>query len=521
VQTLQSNRLGSRKREDHLSKDGKWRSFPKVPHLLQYVSSGNYFGKVKIKRKTIRQSLETTVWSTAQLKLNDFLKEQRENRNKVEPPKFSEAVELFKRELEHDTTLKPQSKKYRLWCLGKLKKTWPELWDLRLGEITPQACKEWASKLIKEIACHYYNNTLGTLKQVLQTGIKAHKANGGGTLESPAAEIKKTRIKQKELRLPEPSQFKDLVANIRKRSGGWGPRDGDLVEFLAYGGMRIKSEAVWVTGEDIDWPRKEIIVRGDPVTATKNSETRRVPILPDMENLLNRMKEKLGSFGKEPILQVGKCNEALARACKEIGIPMSNHGKQPYRLLVKSSTGFVAVKNNSNKVEIYPADGRGKIVIPVAERIVLWPCIQEGRTHKDREPETVGEIVKLDCSNNNLTAIGGFELQSLKELNCSYNLLQNLMVFRPSGSLWRGARDIEFLDCSHNMILNLDLSECSHLQRVDCSHNQLRSIRLGKNLKRLKSLDCSKNYLPLIDLAGLVALQSLNAIDNSIGPETP
>jgi hypothetical protein len=72
------------------------------------------------------------------------------------------------RKLEHDTTIKPQSKKYRLWCLGKRQKTWPELWGLRLNEITPQACKEWSSKLIKEIACHYYNNTLGTLKQVLQ-----------------------------------------------------------------------------------------------------------------------------------------------------------------------------------------------------------------------------------------------------------------------------------------------------------------------------------------------------------------
>ena len=268
---------------------------------------------------------QTDVWSTAQLRLNDFLKERRENRNKVDPPKFSKAVELFKQELQHDTTLKPQSKKYRLWCLGKLQKTWPELWDLRLDEITPQACKEWSAKLIKEIACHYYYNTLGTLKQVLQVGIKGHKANGGGALESPAAEIKKTRVKRKELRLSEPSQFKELIANIRRRSGGWGPRDGDLVEFLAYSGLRTKSEAVWVTGEDIDWTRKEIIVRGDPVTATKNSETRRVPILPDMDNLLLRMKKQLGSFGKEPILQVGNCNEALARACREIGISKLTH----------------------------------------------------------------------------------------------------------------------------------------------------------------------------------------------------
>jgi integrase len=89
--------------------------------------------------------------------------------------------------------------------------------------------------------------------------------------------------------------------------------------------MRINSEAVWVTGEDIDWTRKEIIVRGDPVTATKNSETRRVPILPDMENLLARMRERLGSFDKGPVLKVGRCNEALARACQEIGISKLTH----------------------------------------------------------------------------------------------------------------------------------------------------------------------------------------------------
>lgn len=308
-----------------MSKDGKWRSFPKVPHLLQYVISGNYFGKVKINGKTIRKSLQTTVWSTAQLRLNDFLKEQRENRNKVDAPKFSETVETFKRELEHDTTIKPRSKEYRLLCLAKIEESWPELWNLRLDEITQSSCKEWTAGLNGKIASHYFNNTIGTLRQVIDLGIKEHQKNGGAKLENPASELKRVKIKQKNLQLPEPSQFKDLVTNIRTKSGGWGQRAADLVEFLSYGGMRIKSEAVWVTGEDVDWKRKEIVVRGDPVTATKNSEIRRVPILPDMENLLHRMKERLGEFGKEPILQVSECGLALARACKEIGIPKLTH----------------------------------------------------------------------------------------------------------------------------------------------------------------------------------------------------
>jgi integrase len=99
----------------------------------------------------------------------------------------------------------------------------------------------------------------------------------------------------------------------------------DLIEFLAYSGLRIRSEALWVTWGDIDWTRKEIIVRGDPVTATKNSEMRRVPLIPNMEGLLMRLKAGLGTVDKERILQVNRGLESLARACKEVGIPRLTH----------------------------------------------------------------------------------------------------------------------------------------------------------------------------------------------------
>jgi len=78
-----------RKREEHLSSDGKWRSFPKVPHLLQYASNGNYYGRIKVGGKIIRETLDTDVWTTAKLRLTDFLKKHGEARPTVEPPKFS------------------------------------------------------------------------------------------------------------------------------------------------------------------------------------------------------------------------------------------------------------------------------------------------------------------------------------------------------------------------------------------------------------------------------------------------
>ena len=109
-----------RKREENLSKDGKWRSFPKVPHLLQYVSNGNYYGRIKMGGKLIRESLQTTVWTTAKLRLTDFLKTNQETRHRIDPPQFSEAVELFKIEIDRDTTIKRRSKEYRHRCLNKI-----------------------------------------------------------------------------------------------------------------------------------------------------------------------------------------------------------------------------------------------------------------------------------------------------------------------------------------------------------------------------------------------------------------
>jgi hypothetical protein len=56
VETIRDIPQNSRKREEHISPDGKWRSFPKVPNLLQYVNSGNYYGRIKVGRKLIRES---------------------------------------------------------------------------------------------------------------------------------------------------------------------------------------------------------------------------------------------------------------------------------------------------------------------------------------------------------------------------------------------------------------------------------------------------------------------------------
>ena len=108
-------------RQPNLSPDGKWRSFPKVPNLLQYVNTGAFYGRVKVDGKPYRESLETKVFSVAKLKPVDFLKEKTRKRRQVGASiTFTEARTLYEQDLENDHALSENSKRYRRYCIQKL-----------------------------------------------------------------------------------------------------------------------------------------------------------------------------------------------------------------------------------------------------------------------------------------------------------------------------------------------------------------------------------------------------------------
>jgi len=127
--------------------------------------------------KVIRRPLRTTTFSTAKLKLLDFLREQKQPVQSVgETMTFRAARDLFQRRLEDDPAIKPASQEYRLLCLGKLTSTWPCLDERKVDEIAPDDCRQWAAKL--RLSGHYFNNTIGTLRQILDVAVREHKARG-------------------------------------------------------------------------------------------------------------------------------------------------------------------------------------------------------------------------------------------------------------------------------------------------------------------------------------------------------
>lgn len=294
-------------------------------NLVRYKSSDIYFARLRLKGKLIRRSLKTAQLSVAKLRLADLEKEERqraEHQTAVMDGvmEFGDALALYRQRLAGDASLKPRSKTYREERIAALLKSWRGLERTDVRKISKSDCLGWAADYGKKAAPSNFNNTVGTLRLILEIAVEA-----GARYDNPARFIKRLRVLPKKLQLPSKGQFLALVEAIEKADGGWNHHCADLVRFLAYGGFR-KGEAAAVTWNDCDFNKGEIVVRGDAETGTKNWSIRRVPMIPEMRQLLKRLREKRPEeFASASVMQVRECQGAINAASKKVGIPRFTH----------------------------------------------------------------------------------------------------------------------------------------------------------------------------------------------------
>lgn len=306
-------------------KESRWQKTP-VANLVRHVPSDTYYARIRVRGKLIWKSLKTDRISVAKLRLGDFHKEERQRaathtavaRGKMT---FGAALETYRERLKGDYALKDRSKTYRQERITALLKSWPDLEQTDVSHISKTDCLAWATRFGQKASPSAFNNTVGTLRLILDVALEA-----GARYDNPATHIKRKKIRQKLLHLPSQSQFSQLVKAVRDSDGGWGDRCGDLVEFLAYSGCR-KGEAARVEGRHCDFEKGEITVLGDPVTGTKNWEIRRVPMIPEMHQLLERIRGERGEmeFGANPVMPIHECQGAINTACKKLGIARFTH----------------------------------------------------------------------------------------------------------------------------------------------------------------------------------------------------
>jgi integrase len=312
--TAGADSIPKTQRDPHLSTDGKWRSFPKVPNLLQYVISGTYYARCKVSGKPIRASLDTDVFTVAKTRLPDKIKELR--KPKVEVGTFAEGQLLFEQQTKCDHTLAELSKVYRLRCVNSLLRSWPGLDSLKASAITEADCRAWAARYAEKYAGQFFNNTLNVFRQVLTLA-------GLGRDNNPAFKIKRLGIRPKMLELPTSDEFERLLQVIETSGAAQAKDCADLVRFLSFTGCRVAEmkQACW---RDVDWQRNEITIHCVKRRATSNaSATRIVPLIPALKQLLQRLRQDQQPADR--ICNVAECQGALTRGCKLVGCSRLTH----------------------------------------------------------------------------------------------------------------------------------------------------------------------------------------------------
>lgn len=296
-----------------------------VANLYYYAPTGTYYARPRIKGKVKVKCLKTDKLSVAKQRLADFLKEEHRKAEVMENANsgkltFGNAAETFKSRLEAAKNLKPRSKAYRLERLKALLASWPNLESCDIGKIRKHDCQEWAKRFGADSSATAFNNTVGTLRMILDIGIEF-----GACYDNPAKAIGKHRVRAKQLELPSQTKFAELLKHIESIRVGRTKSCADLIRFLAYGGFR-KGEAERVTWADCDFEKELIRVRGDAVTGTKNWEVRNVPMIPEMKTLLEKLRASRPEAKlTDGVMLVAECQGALNSGCKAVGVKRITH----------------------------------------------------------------------------------------------------------------------------------------------------------------------------------------------------
>ena len=296
-----------------------------VQNLIRYRPSGTYFARFKVGGKLIRQSLNTLVFSVAKQRLPDKIREYRSRHESVKAfahgkMTVRDAVEAYLRKVRASASLKPRSKDYREMMVAFIGRSWPALLEMDVRKVSDRDCENWLMRYQQQYAPSVVNNSIGTLRAAFNEAIST-----GARFNNPAAGLSRVKVRQKRLALPSRDEFLRFVKEIRNAGARQSKDCANLVCFLAYSGLRI-GEAKHVTWVDVNFGRHQLHVRGDPQTATKNGETRFVPMIPELDRMLTELRtERPNEPPTATVMRVFECQNSMTHAAAKIGMKRVTH----------------------------------------------------------------------------------------------------------------------------------------------------------------------------------------------------
>jgi len=294
---------------------GPWVKTP-VANLMRYEPKGTYYLRARVGGKIVRESLKTTDFAIAKIKVGERLSELRTSSaptSGLAPKTLREALALLRVQIEKSPALKPSSREAYVNLIGMLvSESCASVPAAPLLKLDRRTMDDWWSAITATYSPQSSNQLLMMVRRALKLARKT-----GGILRDPTEGITPMRVPRTRLDLPTVEQLRAVVANIRMQPSDHRNESANWVEFMAYSGMR-PGEVAAVQWEHIDERAGVISVYGGK-HGTKNHESREVPIIPPMADLLRRMRN--GEAKKGPVFIVRNPAIAFQRACKRLGLP--------------------------------------------------------------------------------------------------------------------------------------------------------------------------------------------------------
>jgi integrase len=300
----------------------------KIQCLVRNGGSGVYYARARVHGKLIWKTLETDQLNVAKVRLPKALNEMGRGSDKwkLEPSAivtFGDAATVHLGNIETRVDIKPATKHYWRQIVTAILASWPDLAGSKVAKITESDLRAWAATYQGKVSPTRFNNTIDCLKSIFSVAIRE-----GLIRTNPAADLGKVKVRAKHLQLPSREQFAALVEEIRNNGAWCSQACGDLTAFLAFSGCRVNEAANvrWAdVGDDALW------IHGAPVTGTKNSESRQIPIIPALGRLLDELKMN-PRIVRDPLRQAGnyvlavtECQKAIDTACLKLGIRRFTH----------------------------------------------------------------------------------------------------------------------------------------------------------------------------------------------------
>jgi integrase len=288
--------------------------------------SGRYYSRLYRDGKSSFQSLGTTVFSVAEARLAEKIKDLKSEKKTTKNLDLGKATVadialVFMESESRRPDLKSSTIHYRQQCIDAILSVWPELKTLQPKHVTETHCERWAQLHAAKYSPTRYNNAVDTLRKIFEVAI-----DRGLIYRNPAADLGKRTPDGKPLEVLSTQEFSKIVESVRNEGAWCSQQCSDLIEFLAFTGCRI-TEAKNVRWDDIK--ADGIWIHGDE-TGTKNKESRFLPMNARLEALINELRAnpryRRAQRDEAYLLAVSECQKAIDSAIKRLNAKAAESG---------------------------------------------------------------------------------------------------------------------------------------------------------------------------------------------------